>query len=241
MKVPLSTYRLQLNNSFTFKHVAEQIAYLHELGITTIYASPVFTASTGSTHGYDVCDPLCLNNEIGNLKQLQQIAATLRKNDMTWLQDIVPNHMVFSMSNKRLADVLERDVFSQYYNWFDIDWHHPDPELHGRLMVPVLGKPLNECIQQKEISLGFGEDGLEIKYQKQTFPYSISAYDVLLSVMEYEPEFEPLADVLYKLHSAGRADRALTSWLEVKRLLLQTFMLIDKNKALVKQLLAMVN
>lgn len=241
MKVPVSTYRLQLNNSFTFKHAAEQIAYLYELGITTIYASPVFTASTGSTHGYDVCDPLCLNNEIGSLGQLKQIAAALRKNNMTWLQDIVPNHMVFSMSNKRLADVLERDAFSQYYNWFDIDWHHPDPELHGRLMVPVLGKPLNECIQQKEITLGFGEGGFEIKYQKQPYPFSISAYDVLFSVMENEPELEPVADVLYKLQIAAKADRTLINWYEKKMFLLQPFTLIDKNKALVKQLLAKVN
>ena len=241
MKVPLSTYRLQLNASYTFKHLAEHIAYLHELGITTLYASPFFAASAGSTHGYDMSDPKMLNKEIGNLEQLQQITDALRKNNMTWLQDIVPNHMVFSTANKRLADVMERDAFSQYYSWFDIDWQHPDGELHGRLMVPVLAKPLYECIQQKEIKLDFGEEGFEIKYQKQKFPFSISAYDVLFSVMENEPAFEPLADVLYKLHSAAKADRALTSWQEIKMYLLQPFMLIDKNKALVKQLLLKIN
>jgi (1->4)-alpha-D-glucan 1-alpha-D-glucosylmutase len=214
MKVPLATYRLQLHASFTFKHVAEQIAYLHELGITTIYASPFFAASAGSMHGYDICDPKMLNKEIGSLEQLQQIAATLRHNNMTWLQDIVPNHMVFSMTNPRLYDVLERDAFSQYYNWFDIDWQHPDSELHGRVMVPVLGKPLIECIRQKEIAVGFDEGGFEIRYQKQSFPFSISAYDVLLSVMENEPAFEPVADLLYKLHTAANADRSLTSWQE---------------------------
>ncbi len=52
---------------------------------------------------------------------------------MTWLQDVVPNHMVYSMSNQRLADVLERGAYSQYFNWFVIDWLHPDPELHGRV------------------------------------------------------------------------------------------------------------
>jgi (1->4)-alpha-D-glucan 1-alpha-D-glucosylmutase len=149
--------------------------------------------------------------------------------------------MVFSMSNKRLADVMERDAFSQYYSWFDIDWLHPDPELNGRLMVPVLGKPLNECIQQKEISVGFGEGGFELKYLDQTFPFSVSAYDVLLSVMENEPVFTPVTDVLYKLHSAAKADRALTSWQEAKMFLLQPFMIVDNNMALVKQLLLKVN
>jgi (1->4)-alpha-D-glucan 1-alpha-D-glucosylmutase len=241
MKIPLSTYRLQLNNTFTFKHAADQIAYLHELGITTLYASPLFAASAGSMHGYDVCDPQCLNKEIGSLEQLQQLKEVLQKNKMTWLQDIVPNHMVFSVSNKRLADVLERDAFSQYYNWFDIDWQHPDAELHGRLMVPFLGRPLNECIQQKEITLGFGEQGFEIRYQNQTFPFSLSAYDVLLSVMENEPAFEPVTDVLYKLRSAAKADRSYTNWREAKRFLLHPFMIIDKNKLLVKQLLLKVN
>lgn len=241
MKVPLATYRLQLNKSFTFKHVAEQIDYLHELGITTIYGSPFFAASAGSMHGYDMCDPKKLNKEIGNLEQLQQIAATLRSNNMSWLQDIVPNHMVFSMTNPRLYDVLERDAFSQYYNWFDIDWQHPDAELHGRVMVPVLEKPLTECIQQKEITVGFGEGGFEVKYQKQTFPFSITAYDVLLSVMENEPAFEPVADVLYKLHTAANADRSLSSWQDAKTFLLQPFMLIDRNKSLIKQLLVKVN
>ena len=241
MKVPLATYRLQLHATFTFKHVAEQIAYLHELGITTIYASPFFAASAGSMHGYDICDPKTLNKEIGNLEQLQQIAATLQRNNMTWLQDIVPNHMVFSMSNPRLYDVLERDAFSQYYSWFDIDWQHPDAELHGRVMVPVLGKPLTGCIQQKEIAVGFGEGGFEINYQKQTFPFSISAYDVLLSVMESEPAFEPVADLLYKLHTAASSDRSLTSWQDTKMFLLQPFMLIDSYKSLIKQLLLKIN
>lgn len=241
MNIPLSTYRLQLNASFNFKHLAEQIAYLQELGITTIYASPIFSAAAGSMHGYDVNDPKKLNKEIGSHEQLQQIAATLRKNNMTWLQDIVPNHMVFSMSNKRLFDVLERDAFSQYYVWFDIDWQHPDPELHGRLMVPVLGKPLTECIKDKEITVGFGEGGFEVKYLKQTFPFSVSAYDVLLSVMEDDPAFAPLADVLYKLHSAAKADRSLVSWQDTKLYLLHPFQIIDKNKALVKQLLAKLN
>ncbi|HUP11882.1 MAG TPA: malto-oligosyltrehalose synthase, partial [Niastella sp.] len=241
MKLPLSTYRLQLNASFTFKHVAEQIAYLNELGISTIYASPLFAASAGSMHGYDISDPKKLNKEIGSLEQLQQIASALRDNNMTWLQDIVPNHMVFSMANPRLYDVFERDAFSQYYNWFDIDWQHPDPELHGRIMVPVLGKQLNECIQQKEITLGFGEGGFEIKYLEHTFPCSVGAYDVLLSVMENDPAFAPVSDVLYKLHSAAVSDRSLISWQEAKLFLLKPFMLIDKNMSLVKQLLLEVN
>ena len=105
---------------------------------------------------------------------------------MTWLQDVVPNHMVFAMTNQRLADVLERGVFSQYYNWFDIDWQHPDPLLHGRLMVPFLGKPYEDCLQNKEISLDICDGGFVIKYLGATYPLSISAYDTLLTGIAHE-------------------------------------------------------
>ena len=73
MIVPVSTYRLQLNASFSFKQGAELLPYLHQLGITTIYASPFFAAPPGSAHGYDVCDSHILNTEIGTLEQLEQI------------------------------------------------------------------------------------------------------------------------------------------------------------------------
>lgn len=241
MKVPLSTYRLQLNSAFTFKQVAEEIVYLQELGITTVYASPYFTAAAGSMHGYDVCDPQSLNKEIGTVEQLQQLTATLRKNNMTWLQDIVPNHMFFSMSNQRLYDVLERGAFSHYYNWFDIDWMHPDPGLHGRLMVPVLGKPLNECLQQKEITLDFVEKGFVINYRQQSFPLSISAYEKLFNGLGGDAVNTPFAELINKLYLAATADKLLSGWDENKTFLLQRFRADDKNIELIKQLLVKVN
>ena len=73
MIVPVSTYRLQLNASFNFREVEGLLSYLHELGITTIYASPFFAAPAGSMHGYDVCDSQALNVEIGTVDQLRQI------------------------------------------------------------------------------------------------------------------------------------------------------------------------
>src|SRR6266540_1485698 len=97
MHIPVSTYRLQLNASFTFKDVEQVLAYLQQLGISTIYASPFFQASAGSTHGYDVADPHKLNPEIGTWNELMQIHRHMQKSKMSWLQDIVPNHMVFSM------------------------------------------------------------------------------------------------------------------------------------------------
>lgn len=240
MKVPLSTYRLQLNASFTFKQVAALIPYLHELGITTIYASPLFAASAGSMHGYDVCDPHCLNKELGSLEQLKEITAGLRKNNMTWLQDIVPNHMVFSMTNSRLADVLERGPYSQYFNWFDIDWLHPDPELRGRLMVPLLGKPLADCLQHKEIEIDISGEGLVVKHQQQAFPLSTRAYEPLLSGFPNDPGLQPVEEIILKLYSLATCDRSLVTWKENKKFLLQP-LLKDAYNTSLKQALSQVN
>lgn len=175
MKPPKATYRLQLNASFTFKDVENILSYLHQLGISTIYASPFFAATPGSVHGYDVCDPQQLNPEIGNLQQLQQIHKQLQQYNMSWLQDIVPNHMAFATMNNRLMDVMKKGPASMYYNWFDIDWQHPDPLLHGKLMTPVLGKPLTEALKDGEISLDSNNDGFVIKYFNQAFPVSVNA------------------------------------------------------------------
>jgi (1->4)-alpha-D-glucan 1-alpha-D-glucosylmutase len=99
MNVPASTYRIQLNRDFTFRDLKGIIPYLHELGITTIYAAPIFSATPGSMHGYDVVDPHAINPEIGSESELNDISTMLRERGMTWLQDIVPNHMAFVTQN----------------------------------------------------------------------------------------------------------------------------------------------
>ena len=54
MRIPAATYRLQFTPEFGFSDAEAVLPYLHELGITDIYASPIFYARAGSKHGYDV-------------------------------------------------------------------------------------------------------------------------------------------------------------------------------------------
>ena len=58
MNVPTATYRIELNDHFRFRELDAILDYLRELGISTIYASPVTMAFAGSQHGYDVAYPL---------------------------------------------------------------------------------------------------------------------------------------------------------------------------------------
>ena len=56
MRVPTSTYRLQVNARFTLQDAAATLPYLHDLGVDWVYLSPLLRAEPGSDHGYDVVD-----------------------------------------------------------------------------------------------------------------------------------------------------------------------------------------
>lgn len=184
MYYPSSTYRVQLNSSFTFARLKTLIPYLHQLGISTIYASPITRAIAGSSHGYDVVDPHAINPEIGTLDELREIAAQLKGLGMGWLQDIVPNHMAFSPENARLTDVLERGTCSPYYYYFDINWEHYSEGLKGKVLLPVLGGELADCIQKNDIKLVWSSNGPVLAYFNNSYPLSLSSLEYLFGSVE---------------------------------------------------------
>jgi malto-oligosyltrehalose synthase/4-alpha-glucanotransferase len=171
---PVSTYRIQFHKDFTFSDLENIIPYLFQLGIKTLYASPIFEAVPGSMHGYDVVDPLNINPEIGTLQQLRSINKKLKKLGIGWLQDIVPNHMAFHPNNKWLMDVLENGRESEYANVFDIFWD--SPVHNGKLMVPFLGKPLDEVIANKELKVAWNEKPV-LDYFGQQYPLNKLSYE----------------------------------------------------------------
>ena len=64
MRIPTATYRLQFNNRFGFRDALAILDYLQMLGISDIYASPIFCANPSSMHGYDMTDPTQVNPEL---------------------------------------------------------------------------------------------------------------------------------------------------------------------------------
>lgn len=183
---PSSTYRIQFNKNFTFKSLEQIIDYLEELGISTIYASPIFKAMNGSDHGYDVVNPNIINDEIGTLDELRALSKKLKDKNFSWIQDIVPNHMSVIGTNYRLWDVLERGRNSTYGNYFDIDWDHP--QLKDRVMLPFLEASLEKCLEQKKVILRFAENGFEICYYENHYPVNADSYDLLLSQCDLQKE-----------------------------------------------------
>src|SRR5947199_7003663 len=120
-RVPLSTYRIQFHLGFRFSDAVALVGYLHDLGITDLYASPRFKARKGSSHGYDVADTERINSELGTDQEFDELAAKLHDYQMGLLLDIVPNHMAASEENPLWVDLLEHGQSSAYANYFDID------------------------------------------------------------------------------------------------------------------------
>jgi len=166
---PRATVRLQFHPGFTLDDAAEMVPYFARLGISHIYASPLFTARRGSAHGYDVVDYGAINPELGGRPGLERLAATLRLHGMGLLLDIVPNHMAAdARQNPWWRDLLAKGRRSRYAEFFDIDWTPPEPWLRGKILLPVLGRPYAEALAAGEIRLD--AEAQEICYFDQRFP-----------------------------------------------------------------------
>ncbi len=179
MILPSSTYRIQFNRNFTFNHLYEILDYLADMGITTIYASPVLQAAKGSEHGYDGIDVSRINEELGTLEDMQRLAAGLKRHGIGWIQDIVPNHLAFDTNGTWLRDVLERGMNSSYATYFDIDWDHPF--YNRKLMVPFLEAPVAECLKRDVLKVRFCKDGFYLAYHDTLYPISLETYPLLIS------------------------------------------------------------
>ena len=177
MRIPSATYRIQFTPTFRFEQAEEVVGYLSRLGITDLYASPVFSSRKGSGHGYDVTDPTRINPELGGERNLDRLIGAVHRKGMGWIQDIVPNHMAFDGANSRLMDVFEKGPASNYYRFFDIDWKHP--VLKGRLIAPFLGQSYEEALGAGEIRLVFEPDGFGIRYGDFRFPVRLKSYETI--------------------------------------------------------------
>jgi (1->4)-alpha-D-glucan 1-alpha-D-glucosylmutase len=165
-----ATYRVQVHKHFTLADARAILGYLRQLGISHLYSSPILTAKSGSTHGYDVCDPTRVNPEIGGEQERHRLVEELRANGLGFLLDIVPNHMGVSGENPFWEDVLAHGRESRYASWFDIDWESPDRCLRGRILLPVLGDKLSNVLERGELTLVRVGDAVRVKYFDKTFP-----------------------------------------------------------------------
>jgi (1->4)-alpha-D-glucan 1-alpha-D-glucosylmutase len=180
-RVPRCTYRLQFGPSLTFHDAAALVPYLHALGVSDLYASPVFRALAGSPHGYDVCGHGELNPELGGEEGFDALSAALRERGMGLLLDVVPNHMsIATPMNPWWMDVLENGRSSAYAAYFDIDWHPATPELGEKVLLSILEDQYGKVLEQGKLQLHQDEGTFYLSYYEHRFPVAPRTYVLIM-------------------------------------------------------------
>jgi (1->4)-alpha-D-glucan 1-alpha-D-glucosylmutase len=226
-RAPSSTYRIQLNAEFRFSDVRNILDYLHELGISDVYLSPILASRKGSNHGYDVIDPTRLNPELGSEEEFAALQTDLQARGMGLLIDIVPNHMAASVENPWWMDVLENGAQSAFAAFFDIEWHPHARSLEGRILLPILGRPFGEALDSGEIALVYTDGGFFLQYFETLLSVSPRSYYEILNhrperlkerLAEDSPAYHEYAGILASALELARADRRAADTAAERRL-----------------------
>lgn len=206
MKIPTSTYRIQFRNGMTFDRAASLVPYLKRLGISHLYASPIFTATSASTHGYDVTDANEIEPSIGGRAGFDRLVKSLHDAGLGLIIDIVPNHMAASLENRWWRDVIENGEKSRYAQHFDIDWSRP-------LTLPFLGDTFEAELENGAISVQ-----TDAETGKPAFAYYESFYP--LTPKSWQGHEEALLNLTDKAEIAKLHQRQpwrLMSWRDAPR------------------------
>jgi (1->4)-alpha-D-glucan 1-alpha-D-glucosylmutase len=253
---PGATYRLQFNRNFRLNDARELIPYFQALGISTLYASPLLQAREGSTHGYDITDHNKINSEIGSEEELRELAAALESNRMGLLLDTVPNHMgVGHGTNPWWQDVLQNGRASKFANYFDIDWNPLKPELHNKVLLPILGKQYGEELESGKLVLQYTDGEFAVRYYDRYLPLDPQSYSLVFEASgdlrsntshPHVRELRSLSVAFSELpsHEMTEQDRAQKRQREIpflKQRLRELGEISDEIRALISDTVARVN
>ncbi|MGD9954405.1 MAG: alpha-amylase family glycosyl hydrolase, partial [Burkholderiales bacterium] len=130
-----------MHAGFGFDEAIAILPYLARLGVSHVYCSPLLRARSDSMHGYDITNHGEIAPALGGAAGFARFQAALRAHGLGLLFDMVPNHMaVLGADNAWWMDVLECGPASLHARYFDIDWLPANPELAGKVLIPVLGE-----------------------------------------------------------------------------------------------------
>src|ERR1700721_1987487 len=181
IRIPGSTYRLQLHKDFTFDDAAGIAEYLRELGVSHVYCSPYLQAAPGSMHGYDVVDHQTVNRELGGVAAHQRFCTRLGEVGLGQVLDIVPNDMSLGKENRYWWGVLENGRSSRYASFFDIDWQPQEERLRDKVLVPILGDQYGRVLEPGGIQVGRRGSKFQGGRRGETLPVSPPSLPGILS------------------------------------------------------------
>jgi (1->4)-alpha-D-glucan 1-alpha-D-glucosylmutase len=186
LRIPSSTYRLQLHKDFTFDDAAGIADYLRALGVSHVYCSPYLQAAPGSMHGYDVVSHQRVNEELGGAEGHERFCRKLGEAKLGQVLDIVPNHMSLGKENRYWWDVLENGTSSRYASFFDIDWQPQEERLRDKVLVPILGDQYGKVLQAGGIKVARRGNKFQVECSGETLPASPNSLaGILARASEY--------------------------------------------------------
>lgn len=174
------------------------MAYLRQLGITSMYLSPILQASPGSRHGYDMTDPQRINSELGGETAFESFMLKSQTLGFDVILDFVPNHQSTHFSNPYWWDVMKNGPESTYSDQFDIWWENLQSHERRKLVLPVLASHLADVLQKEELKLDLNTSEPFLQYYEHRFPLAPSSVpfakggdsiEHLLSLQNYELAF----------------------------------------------------
>jgi (1->4)-alpha-D-glucan 1-alpha-D-glucosylmutase len=181
LRIPSSTYRLQLHKEFTFDDASAIAGYLHELGVSHVYSSPYLQAAPGSMHGYDVVDHQRVNKELGGQEAHERFCTKLGEMGLGQVLDIVPNHMSLGKENRYWWDVLENGPSSRYASFFDIDWQPQEERLRDKVLIPILGDQYGRVLKNGGIKIVRRGTVFQVECSGESMPVSPLSLPAILS------------------------------------------------------------
>jgi (1->4)-alpha-D-glucan 1-alpha-D-glucosylmutase len=190
-RIPRATYRLQFGRGLTFRQAEDLVPYLDELGISDLYASPLFKPCAEEGAGYDVCDHKEFNPAMGTAGDFDALSRALRKKSMGLILDLVPNHMGIGSDNPWWMDVLENGPSSPFSSFFDIEHQPVKPELQSKVLLPILEDQYGKVLEDGKLQLRLEEGAFFIHYYEHKLPVAPRTYSKILE--------HPLEDLIRTL------------------------------------------
>jgi len=192
IRIPVNSYRVQLSRVFDLDAAAAVLPYLDRLGITDCYTSPYFMAGRDSPSGYDVCDHLHIQPELGGEEAYERFVHALHAHRLGHVVDVVANHMgIDATRNGWWRDVLTRGHRSPFAVFFDVDWQPVKPELHDRILLPILGKPYGDAL---------ADGDLRLEHRGQTWVISYGRHDLPVNPDTIAEDVDPSSFTAIDLH-----------------------------------------
>ncbi len=96
--------------------IVQKVDYLHRLGVTALYLTPIFTSVTH--HKYDTDDYTRVDPHFGGDEALVTLCRELKRRGMRLILDGVFNHVGVHFFAFR--DLLQKQEASAYRNWFTV-------------------------------------------------------------------------------------------------------------------------